>query len=79
LLTEENGFLYTSPDGRAGFSLIGFSRSSQDIAFRVSEIKQAYDEGHEIGSHAVGHFNGVYWNEESWHKEFYSFRLASWR
>lgn len=73
-LTEQNKDAYTSPLGVVGDSRIGFANSEEDVALRVNEIKNAIDEGNEIGSHTAGHFMGINWSEEEWKKEFSSFK-----
>ena len=49
---------YTSPHHGSGKSNVGFSPSREDVAERLGQIWQARTEGHEIGSHACGHFDG---------------------
>lgn len=41
-------------------SAIGWGDGVQDISERVDQMNDAYSEGHEIGSHAVGHFDAGY-------------------
>ncbi len=72
LVDEANKNIYKDPLGGVGQSLIGFGKSS-DIASRISFINRARAEGHEIGSHANGHFNGYHWTFEQWMQEFASF------
>lgn len=73
-LTEKNKDRYESPMGVKGDSRIGFSDSEEDVVLRAEEIKKAYEEGNEIGSHTAGHFMGGGWSEEIWKKEFSSFQ-----
>ncbi len=72
-LTNENASFYTAPGHQAGASAIGFSNASRDIVKRVRSFNTALAEGHEIGSHAVGHYNGKDWTYEQWKQEFISF------
>lgn len=72
-LTNENANLYTAPGHPSGKSAIGFSNASQDIVKRVKSFNTALAEGHEIGSHAVGHYNGKDWSYDEWKQEFISF------
>ncbi|MFA6094442.1 MAG: hypothetical protein WC757_00965 [Candidatus Paceibacterota bacterium] len=74
LLDEQNKDIYKDPLGSIGRSLIGFGRSD-DIAPRVSFINRAITDGHEIGSHANGHFSGHRWTFEQWMQEFTSFNF----
>lgn len=73
LLPEKNKDVYVSPYGQKGDSRIGFAKDEEDVVLRVQEIKNAFDEGHEIASHSAGHFMGGSWSEEEWKKEFSSF------
>ena len=41
---------------------------------RLGEIRLAAREGHEIASHACGHFDGKGWSKADWLKEFASFK-----
>src|ERR1043165_9950288 len=52
---------YQPPQEAAGKSLIGFADSNIDIEKRVAFVNRAIAEGHEIGSHANGHFSGSNW------------------
>jgi peptidoglycan/xylan/chitin deacetylase (PgdA/CDA1 family) len=36
-------------------------------------LNRAYDEGHTIGSHANGHFDGSKWSTSQWESEFQQF------
>ena len=36
-------------------------------------MNDLYRNGHEIASHAVGHFNGAAWSSADWDKEFRAF------
>ncbi|WP_419913665.1 polysaccharide deacetylase [Hoeflea sp.] len=40
---------------------------------RLDHIWQARNEGHEIGSHACGHFDGAEWSERQWRDELSAF------
>jgi hypothetical protein len=72
-LTKSNAKLYQGPHEPRGLSNIGFSNTAPDIASRVKAFNEAYQEGNEIGSHSVGHFNGVDWSYDDWEQEFVSF------
>lgn len=49
---------YKPPRLRAGRSNIGFGGTAVDVRDRVSAINAIIADGHEFGSHAVGHFRG---------------------
>lgn len=72
-LTVDNASLYQGPRQKAGVSNIGFSHTTQDIADRVYAFNTALAQGNEVGSHAVGHFNGAKWSYNEWKQEFTSF------
>jgi peptidoglycan/xylan/chitin deacetylase (PgdA/CDA1 family) len=65
--------IYQGPHHEAGHSDIGFGGTSEEIASRIDEMNLAYSEGHEIGSHANGHFDGSKWSTEDWTNEFNQF------
>ncbi len=63
--------LYNPPGGKKqGQSDIGWGEKPEEIQPRVEQMNQAYEEGHEIASHAVGHFDGSKWSQADWRKEF---------
>jgi hypothetical protein len=72
LLTKATRSNYQAPGGNKG-SAIGWGDSAEDIANRLDNINAAYKEGHEIASHAVGHWNGSNWSQEDWNSEFTQF------
>ncbi|HYV33600.1 MAG TPA: hypothetical protein VE973_02025 [Candidatus Limnocylindria bacterium] len=64
---------YVPPDGQPGHSLIGFADSNKDVEKRVAFVNRAIAEGHEIGSHLNGHFDGTHWSQQQWQVEFNAF------
>jgi peptidoglycan/xylan/chitin deacetylase (PgdA/CDA1 family) len=70
LLLPQNSFKYNPPNTYPGHSKIGFADGPRDIEKRVENINRAISEGHEIGSHAAGHFAGGSWSYDNWNKEF---------
>jgi peptidoglycan/xylan/chitin deacetylase (PgdA/CDA1 family) len=64
---------YQSPEGRSGKSNIGFARSRAEARGRLLAIWAAAAQGHEIGNHTCGHFDGKGWTKEQWLAEFRSF------
>jgi peptidoglycan/xylan/chitin deacetylase (PgdA/CDA1 family) len=65
--------IYEGPHQRRGYSRISFGGSPEQIRKRVEYVNALYRSGHEIASHAVGHFNGAAWSVGDWHKEFRAF------
>ncbi|WFP62414.1 MULTISPECIES: polysaccharide deacetylase [unclassified Mesorhizobium] len=74
LLSPETRVEYVAPGKGAGKSNIGFAASKQDVAERLEQIRLAASEGHDIGSHACGHFDGKDWSKADWLAEFGAFR-----
>lgn len=74
LLTPETRNAYAGPHRSAGRSNIGFAASKDDVAARLEQIRLAVAEGHDIGSHACGHFDGKDWTKADWLAEFAAFR-----
>jgi hypothetical protein len=65
---------YVEPARGAGKSAIGFGVDGPDIQRRIGQINAAFGEGHEIASHACGHFGGAAkWSKAQWAQEFASF------
>lgn len=54
-------------------SAIGFGGSVSSIQKRLKEMEGAVAEGHEVASHANGHFNGGRWSQSQWSSEFSQF------
>ncbi len=65
--------IYESPLGR-GLSRINFGGTPDDVRKRIDYVNDLYRQGHEIASHAVGHFNGAKWSAVQWGQEFRSFK-----
>ena len=73
LLANQKRSIYCPPGLPCGSSAIGFAASPKDVAARVQQINLASSEGHEIASHANGHFNGSHWTYDQWKSELDSF------
>ena len=73
-LTEATKNKYQGPGQKIGVSKIGFSKSEADIVKRTEELNFAQSEGHEIGSHLNGHFNGSQWTVADWSSEVEQFQ-----
>jgi peptidoglycan/xylan/chitin deacetylase (PgdA/CDA1 family) len=65
--------IYEGPHQRRGYSRINFGGTPEQVRKRVDYVNDLYRSGHEIASHAVGHFNGAAWSTGDWEKEFRSF------
>jgi peptidoglycan/xylan/chitin deacetylase (PgdA/CDA1 family) len=74
LLGPEHKHEYDAPGEKPGKSNIGFAASREDVAARLRQIWLARGEGHDIGSHACGHFDGGSWSRADWNAEFASFK-----
>ncbi|ANT50499.1 polysaccharide deacetylase family protein [Mesorhizobium amorphae] len=74
LLSPQTRSEYIAPGKSAGKSNIGFAASKQDVADRLEQIRLAASEGHDIGSHGCGHFDGKGWSKADWLSEFGSFQ-----
>lgn len=67
---------YQAPHEKRGRSNVGFSQDREETVLRLGEIWLAKLEGHDIGSHACGHFDGGKWSTEDWKSEFTFFHEA---
>jgi len=74
LLSPDTRQQYAGPGKAAGKSNVGFAASKQDVADRLEQVRLAAAEGHDIGSHACGHFDGKAWSKADWLAEFTSVR-----
>src|SRR5215467_4098113 len=68
-LADANRGLYEGPHARRGYSRINFGGTADDVRRRVDYVNALHRSGHEIASHAVGHFNGASWSVGDWEKE----------
>ena len=64
---------YQAPRQKAGRSATGFAQSNDEVITRLGHIWHAHQEGHEIASHACGHFDGGHWTKAEWLREFSTF------
>lgn len=74
LLSPETRKTYQPPGMKAGSSNIGFARSKGEVEQRLYQIRLAAGEGHEMGSHGCGHFDGKAWSQAGWTAEFGQFK-----
>lgn len=66
---------YKAPGKTAGKSAIGWGGELADTKERIALTMGAQEEGHELASHAVGHFNADEdrWKQGDWETEFRDF------
>jgi peptidoglycan/xylan/chitin deacetylase (PgdA/CDA1 family) len=69
--------VYQGPGARRGYSPINFGGSAEDVHRRIGYINALYAKGHEIASHAVGHFNGGHWSAAQWEQELAAYRALA--
>ena len=88
-LSDPVKHLYHAPGKRAGRSAIGFGRSTDEVGRRVAAVHRAMKAGHEISSHANGHYRGglvtwkgvtegLDWSVADWDQEFGDFVSFLW-
>ncbi len=78
---EDAPYAYWGPEHKPGYSDIGFSTYKAGntnevqplIIERIQEMNAAKAEGHELGSHLNGHFDGSAWTEADWDQEIGDF------
>ena len=75
-IADANRNIYQGPRQKRGYATLEFGGSREDVRTRVALANEAYRQGHEIGSHAVGHFDGRTWSPAEWAQELRSFRDA---
>lgn len=73
-IADNQKSIYNAPHGLGrGKSAIGFGGASSNIKPRYEQLQAAINEGHEMASHANGHFDGSSWSEADWNSEFDQF------
>ena len=72
-LANEKRALYQGPHQARGYSMINFGGTSEEVAKRVVYMNELKKLGHEVASHAVGHFDGRAWSASDWQQEFKSY------
>jgi len=72
-VSKANRRSYVEPSKGAGKSAIGFGKGEMDISNRFRHVRDAINEGHEIASHANGHYNGAQYSESQWDRELSQF------
>ncbi|MDI7860800.1 polysaccharide deacetylase [Rhizobiaceae bacterium n13] len=74
LMSKQQKAAYRAPGHKRGRSNVGFAQSDEEIRTRLGHIWRAHLDGHDIGSHACGHFDGKDWSRADWKREFDTFR-----
>lgn len=74
LLADDLSMLYQPPRKRQGRSDVGYGGTREEVAQRIAFIRRAYAEGHEIGGHANGHWDGSDFTYEEWMSELSQFK-----
>lgn len=69
-LADQNRNLYQGPGSEPGKARIRFGGTLAEMQERRERMNALYRSGHEIASHAVGHFDGAPWSPEQWLSEF---------
>lgn len=64
---------YIDANGKPGKSNIGFGGTLDLMKARLEQVRLAMAEGHEMGSHAIGHFDGAKYTAAQWDNEFAQF------
>ena len=72
-LANANRAIYQPPHEPRGASRINFGGTAEDVRARVALINELQAQGHEVGSHAVGHFDGRAWSASDWAREFHMY------
>ncbi len=70
-LADKDRGNYHAPGKKPGQSEIDFGGTYDDIARRIELANEAHRDGHELASHANGHFNAtkIQWTEANWLRE----------
>jgi peptidoglycan/xylan/chitin deacetylase (PgdA/CDA1 family) len=69
-IADDNRGIYRASHQNRGYSMINFGGTTDEIERRVAFINAMHASGHEIASHAVGHFDGRHWSTADWLQEF---------
>lgn len=76
LMNQDAKKAYQAPHQKRGKSNVGFAQSDDEIRERLGNIWHAHLEGHDISSHACGHFDGRQWNSADWSEEYATFKAT---
>ena len=73
LMSRSDRAAYQGPHQKRGYSATGFAQSDREVQIRLNHVWQAHLAGHEMASHACGHFDGADWTKADWAAEFAAF------
>jgi peptidoglycan/xylan/chitin deacetylase (PgdA/CDA1 family) len=73
LMSPDERHAYQGPHQKRGRSNTGFAQTKAEVRERLGHIWAAHLAGHDIGSHACGHFDGRDWSKADWAREFADF------
>jgi len=76
LMNQDAKKAYQAPHQKRGKSNVGFAQSDDEIRERLGNIWHAHLEGHDISSHACGHFDGRQWSSADWSAEYATFKAT---
>ncbi|WP_413709964.1 polysaccharide deacetylase [Rhizobium sp. Rhizsp82] len=76
LMNQDAKKAYQAPHQKRGKSNVGFAQSDDEIRERLGNIWHAHLEGHDISSHACGHFDGRQWSTADWSEEYATFKAT---
>jgi len=76
LMNQDAKKAYQAPHQKRGKSNVGFAQSDDEIRERLGNIWHAHLEGHDISSHACGHFDGRQWTTADWSAEYATFKAT---
>ncbi|MGV2101739.1 polysaccharide deacetylase [Rhizobium sp. 21-4511-3d] len=76
LMNQDAKKAYQAPHQKRGKSNVGFAQSDDEIRERLGNIWHAHLEGHDISSHACGHFDGRQWSSADWTEEYTTFKAT---
>ncbi len=82
LMSPDERHAYQGPHEKRGRSNTGFAQTKEEVRERLGHIWAAHLAGHDIGSHACGHFDGRDWSKADWSHEFDDFDktlLTAWK
>jgi hypothetical protein len=72
-LADQHRDVYVEPSKGKGRSAIGFGGDGASLKGRLDSVVWAYTQGHEIASHANGHYDGSRYSQKQWDYEFEQF------
>jgi hypothetical protein len=75
-IAQPSRHVYEGPRQSRGTARIAFGGTPDDVKRRVVFANALHAAGHEIASHAVGHFDGRSWSQAEWDREFRSFEAV---